>query len=100
MYRQIQTCKSICFVPFSVSPTPQVEWVKIGHQLPANAKVESHGKLLVVPRVEQDDSGKYMCKAKNRLGEVFHYFTVTVEGNYIVPSGCSAEVHLTIIDKT
>ncbi|KAM7402589.1 hypothetical protein PAMP_017813 [Pampus punctatissimus] len=60
-------------------PTPQVEWVKMGHHLPIKAKIESHGKLLIVPRVEQEDGGKYMCKAKNALGEVMHYFTVTVE---------------------
>uniref|UniRef100_A0A8D0D4A7 Neural cell adhesion molecule L1 n=1 Tax=Sander lucioperca TaxID=283035 RepID=A0A8D0D4A7_SANLU len=65
-------------------PTPQVEWVKIGHQLPIKAKVENHGKLLLVPRVEQEDSGKYMCKAKNGLGEAVHYFTLKVEGNYSV----------------
>nr|XP_019942553.1 PREDICTED: neural cell adhesion molecule L1-like protein isoform X7 [Paralichthys olivaceus] len=60
-------------------PTPQVEWVKIGHQLPVRAKLENHGKLLIVPTVEQEDSGKYMCKAKNPLGETIHYFTVRVE---------------------
>ncbi|XP_077386047.1 neural cell adhesion molecule L1-like protein isoform X4 [Festucalex cinctus] len=60
-------------------PTPEVEWVKMGHKLPAKAKLESHGKLLIVPSIEQEDSGKYMCKAKNILGEVVHYFTVTVE---------------------
>lgn len=60
-------------------PTPQVEWVKMGRQLPVKATLESHGKLLIVPRVDQEDSGKYMCKAKNPLGEAVHYFTVTVE---------------------
>lgn len=65
---------------FSLSPTPQVEWIKIGYKLPMRAKLESHGKLLIVPSIEQEDSGKYMCKAKNKLGEVVHYFTVTVEG--------------------
>ncbi|XP_026163779.1 neural cell adhesion molecule L1-like protein isoform X1 [Mastacembelus armatus] len=60
-------------------PTPKVDWVKMGHQLPARAKLENHGKLLIVPRVEREDSGKYMCKAKNTLGEAIHYFTVTVE---------------------
>ncbi|XP_067360889.1 neural cell adhesion molecule L1-like protein isoform X13 [Channa argus] len=60
-------------------PTPQVDWVKIGHQLPVKAILENHGKQLIVPRVEQEDSGKYMCKAKNPLGEAVHYFTVTVE---------------------
>lgn len=65
----------------SISPTPQVEWVKMGHQLPSKAKLENHGKLLIVPRVELEDGGKYMCKAKNTLGEAVHYFPVTVEGN-------------------
>ncbi|KAM9859991.1 neural cell adhesion molecule L1-like protein [Aulostomus maculatus] len=60
-------------------PTPQVEWVKMGHQLPMKAQLESYGKLLIVPSVEQEDSGKYMCKAKNRVGEAVSYFVVTVE---------------------
>ncbi|XP_051932014.1 neural cell adhesion molecule L1-like protein isoform X2 [Hippocampus zosterae] len=60
-------------------PTPQVEWIKIGYKLPTRAKLESHGKLLIVPSIEQEDSGKYRCKAKNKHGEVVHYFTVTVE---------------------
>ncbi|XP_028262343.1 neural cell adhesion molecule L1-like protein isoform X1 [Parambassis ranga] len=60
-------------------PTPQVDWVKIGHKLPSKAKLENHGKLLIIPRAEQEDSGKYMCKAKNTLGEAAHFFTVTVE---------------------
>ncbi|XP_068171531.1 neural cell adhesion molecule L1-like protein isoform X2 [Antennarius striatus] len=60
-------------------PTPLVEWVKMGHQLPVKAKLENHGKLLIIPRVEQEDGGKYMCKAKNMLGETSHYFIVTVE---------------------
>lgn len=41
---------------------------------------ENHGKLLIVPKVNQDDSGKYMCKAKNGIGEAVHYFIVRVEG--------------------
>ncbi|XP_022600685.1 neural cell adhesion molecule L1-like protein isoform X4 [Seriola dumerili] len=60
-------------------PTPQVEWAKVGDRLPVKAKRENHGKLLIVPSVEQEDSGKYMCKAKNALGEAVHYFIVTVE---------------------
>uniref|UniRef100_A0A674P358 Neural cell adhesion molecule L1-like protein n=1 Tax=Takifugu rubripes TaxID=31033 RepID=A0A674P358_TAKRU len=60
-------------------PTPQVEWVKMGQHLPTKAKMESHGKLLIVPDVEQEDGGKYMCKAKNTVGEAVHYFTVIVE---------------------
>lgn len=68
--------------PFPLSPTPKVEWTKMGHRLPAKAKLENHGKLLVVPDVDQEDAGHYMCRVKNVLGEAVHYFTVTVEGNH------------------
>lgn len=57
-----------------------MEWIKIGDQLPVKAKLENHKKLLIVPRADQEDSGRYMCRAKNALGEAVHYFTVTVEG--------------------
>ncbi|XP_026117561.1 neural cell adhesion molecule L1-like protein isoform X7 [Carassius auratus] len=61
-------------------PTPEVEWVKIGsHKLPERAVVESHGKLLTVEMVNEEDEGKYMCRAKNLYGDVMHYFHVTVE---------------------
>lgn len=73
--------KFITSLPIFVSsPTPQVEWIKIAHRLPENAQVENYGKLLLVSKVKQEDSGKYMCKAKNGFGEAVHYFTVTVEG--------------------
>ncbi|KAM9758937.1 neural cell adhesion molecule L1-like protein isoform 3-T5 [Menidia menidia] len=60
-------------------PTPLVEWTKIGHHLPEKAAKENHGKLLNIPRADQGDSGKYMCKAKNTLGQAVHSFIVTVE---------------------
>ena len=64
------------------SPTPKVEWVKMGHKLPDKATVENHGKLLSIPVVDDEDSGKYRCKAKNTYGEVNHFFDVTVEGKF------------------
>ncbi|XP_056606250.1 neural cell adhesion molecule L1-like protein isoform X3 [Triplophysa dalaica] len=60
-------------------PTPKVEWVRMGHKLPEKAVVESHGKLLTKEMVNEEDEGKYMCKAKNLHGEAVHYFHVTVE---------------------
>ncbi|XP_052456038.1 neural cell adhesion molecule L1-like protein isoform X4 [Carassius gibelio] len=61
-------------------PTPKVEWVKKGfHKLPERAVVESHGKLLTIEMVNEEDEGTYMCEAKNPHGEVVHYFHVSVE---------------------
>lgn len=66
--------------PFS--PTPKIEWVRMGHRLPDRATIENHGKLLSIDRVNEDDSGKYMCKARNILGEANHSFDVSVEGKW------------------
>uniref|UniRef100_A0A8B9HER9 Cell adhesion molecule L1-like b n=1 Tax=Astyanax mexicanus TaxID=7994 RepID=A0A8B9HER9_ASTMX len=60
-------------------PTPQMEWVKLGQKLPERAVVENHGKLLTIENVNEEDEGKYMCKAINAHGEAVHYFHVTVE---------------------
>ncbi|XP_051996637.1 neural cell adhesion molecule L1-like protein isoform X3 [Xyrauchen texanus] len=60
-------------------PTPKVVWLKMGQKLPERTIVESHGKLLTIEMVNEEDEGKYMCKAKNPYGEVVHYFHVTVE---------------------
>uniref|UniRef100_A0A671SJQ1 Neural cell adhesion molecule L1-like protein n=1 Tax=Sinocyclocheilus anshuiensis TaxID=1608454 RepID=A0A671SJQ1_9TELE len=74
-------------------PTPKVEWVKIGfHELPERAVVESHGKLLTIEMVNEEDEGKYMCRAKNPLGEVEH----SVVHNCIL-SYCTFTNHLTHI---
>ncbi|XP_030634254.1 neural cell adhesion molecule L1-like protein [Chanos chanos] len=60
-------------------PTPKIEWTKVGYALPDRAAVENHGKLLIIEDVNEEDEGKYMCKAKNALGDAVHYFVVTVE---------------------
>ncbi|XP_066519183.1 neural cell adhesion molecule L1-like protein isoform X2 [Hoplias malabaricus] len=60
-------------------PTPKIEWTKLGQKLPDRAVVENHGKLLTIEDVNEEDEGRYMCKAKNPHGEAVHYFHVTVE---------------------
>jgi len=66
------------------SPTPTVEWMKMGEQLPSRAKKVNFGKLLSVAHVSEEDVGKYMCKARNTHGEVVHYFDVIVEGTMLL----------------
>ncbi|KAL0978653.1 hypothetical protein UPYG_G00173500 [Umbra pygmaea] len=60
-------------------PTPMYEWVKMGQKLSDKITIENNGKLLTIDSVNEDDSGKYMCKAKNIHGETVHYFDVSVE---------------------
>lgn len=72
---------NIFLVAFSSSsPTPMVEWIKIGEELPDKAVLKNFGKHLTIEEVKEDDEGKYMCKALNAHGEAVHYFHVAVEG--------------------
>uniref|UniRef100_A0A8C7DSV9 Neural cell adhesion molecule L1-like protein n=1 Tax=Oncorhynchus kisutch TaxID=8019 RepID=A0A8C7DSV9_ONCKI len=60
-------------------PTPMIEWLRIDHRLPDRVTIENHGKLLSIDQVDEDDKGKYMCKATNIHGMAVHYFDVSVE---------------------
>uniref|UniRef100_A0A8B9KU46 protein-tyrosine-phosphatase n=1 Tax=Astyanax mexicanus TaxID=7994 RepID=A0A8B9KU46_ASTMX len=63
----------------NVFPTPAIEWSKPGEKLPKRSNIKNYGKLLTISKVSEEDSGKYMCKASNGLGEALHYFHVHVE---------------------
>ncbi|XP_050953137.1 cell adhesion molecule L1-like a isoform X13 [Labeo rohita] len=60
-------------------PTPEVEWIKMWDNLPKRTQIKNYGKLLTIPNITNQDEGKYMCKAKNDLGEAVHHFQVVVE---------------------
>lgn len=62
------------------SPTPTVQWIKMGVKLPSRAKLSNFGKLLTITSVDETDEGKYMCKAHNSAGYEVHYVDVIVEG--------------------
>ena len=88
------------FIYYPTSPTPIIKWEKLGHKLPDKARVEHHGKLLVVPSVDEGDNGKYKCKASNSHGDVHHFFTVTVEGKrapWTAPSRVATVERRTVI---
>ncbi|XP_051518827.1 cell adhesion molecule L1-like a isoform X1 [Myxocyprinus asiaticus] len=60
-------------------PTPIIEWKKMTDSLPKRANIVKYGKLLIIPDVTEQDEGKYMCMAKNSLGEDVHHFHVVIE---------------------
>ncbi|KAG2462715.1 neural cell adhesion molecule L1-like protein [Polypterus senegalus] len=61
-------------------PTPEIEWTKVNGDLPqGRTKKENFGKLLIISKVTEKDDGKYKCTAANDLGNVEHYFYLTVE---------------------
>ncbi|XP_053785859.1 neural cell adhesion molecule L1-like protein isoform X1 [Desmodus rotundus] len=61
-------------------PTPQIEWKKMGGDLPKGRETkENYGKMLKIEKVSDEDRGRYRCTATNSLGSATHDFHVTVE---------------------
>lgn len=61
-------------------PTPQVDWKKIGGDLPKGRETkENYGKTLKIEKVSYQDKGNYRCRASNFLGSATHDFHVIVE---------------------
>lgn len=66
-------------------PTPQVDWNKMGGDLPKGRETkENYGKTLKIENVSSQDKGNYRCTASNFLGSATHDFQVTVEGTFPV----------------
>ncbi|XP_057363255.1 neural cell adhesion molecule L1-like protein isoform X5 [Manis pentadactyla] len=61
-------------------PTPQVEWNKMGGDLPKGTETKENSvKTLKIENVSYQDKGNYRCTASNFLGAATHDFHVTVE---------------------
>ncbi|XP_036905424.1 neural cell adhesion molecule L1-like protein isoform X1 [Sturnira hondurensis] len=61
-------------------PTPQIEWKKVGGDLPKGRETkDNYGKMLKIEKVSDEDRGRYRCTATNFLGSDTHDFHVTVE---------------------
>lgn len=64
-------------------PTPQVEWNKMGGDLPKGTETKENSvKTLKIENVSYQDKGNYRCTASNFLGAATHDFHVTVEGTF------------------
>ena len=62
------------------NPQPQVTWLKHNSSLPAEKRfVPSRGSLMITD-VTSQDGGRYMCVARNILGEKTSSAILTVQG--------------------
>ncbi|XP_053212874.1 contactin-like [Panonychus citri] len=46
-------------------PVPSYNWSRVGDQLPKDASLTGHNRLLIIPKVKVEDSGEYRCTAKS-----------------------------------
>ena len=70
------------------SPDPRIEWLKDGQLISDPAKrLDGRGSILDLSFLSASDSGSYICRASNLLGQVDIGFTLEVSGKTYVQSG-------------
>lgn len=66
------------------TPEPSIKWYKEGKQLTQSADFEityRNGRVqLTIPEVFEEDSGKYVCQAQNKGGQVQSTAELIVKG--------------------
>lgn len=73
-------------VRVSGKPAPKITWYKHGKELISSSRYEIVQKenfvKLIIPKAQRDDTGKYVCVAKNDGGQVQSSAVLTVTGQF------------------
>ncbi|XP_060628767.2 obscurin-like protein 1 isoform X2 [Anolis sagrei] len=72
-------------------PRPSIVWEKDGSELELSGRIfvmaDEDAYSLLVSQANPTDSGRYMCKAKNSVGETYAAVTLKVEATELQPKG-------------
>lgn len=68
-----------CF--FSGNPAPQVQWSRVGKQMPASRTLWSKdsGTLLEIRNLQESDEGEYKCQGINSQGTEEHVMNIDIQ---------------------
>ncbi|KAG7210747.1 hypothetical protein KM043_012244 [Ampulex compressa] len=68
-------------------PVPSYNWTRRGGVLPRRSYTMSYNRVLIIPRVQVDDQGEYVCRVHNdRLSiENSVMLTIQAEPNFTIP---------------
>lgn len=68
------------------SPVPSYNWTRRGAPLPKNSYLTSFNRVLIIPHVEVDDQGEYICRAYNDRASIANSVILDIQGNFVVKS--------------
>ncbi|XP_045481618.1 contactin isoform X1 [Harmonia axyridis] len=68
-------------------PVPSYNWTRKGAPLPKNSYSTSYNRVLVIPHVEVDDQGEYICRAYNDRASISNsvILDIQAEPNFTIP---------------
>lgn len=65
---------------FYFSPVPSYNWTRKGAPLPRSAKGLSFSRVLIIPNVQVEDQGEYICRAYNGRSSIEHGVQLSIQG--------------------
>ncbi|XP_066997548.2 contactin [Anabrus simplex] len=68
-------------------PVPSYNWTRRGANLPRGAMTLSFNRVLILPRVQVEDQGEYVCRAHNDRAAIEHsvILAIQAEPNFTIP---------------
>lgn len=65
------------------SPVPSYNWTRKGYPLPKGSSLSSYNRVLIIPEVQVEDQGEYVCHVFNDRDSKQKSVSLTIQGDYI-----------------
>lgn len=68
-------------------PVPSYNWTRRGAGLPKGAISANYNRVLIIPKVQVEDQGEYVCRATNEKSAIEHSVVLNIqaEPNFTIP---------------
>ncbi|XP_012252358.2 contactin [Athalia rosae] len=68
-------------------PVPSYNWTRRGAELPRSAVSTNYNRVLIIPRVQVEDQGEYVCRAHNNRASIENSVRLTIQAapNFTIP---------------
>lgn len=63
-----------------LSPVPSYNWTRRGANLPRQAVLASYNRVLLIPNVQVEDQGEYVCRATNDRASIENSVILSIQG--------------------
>lgn len=68
-------------------PVPNYNWTRVNANLPRGAYMTNYNRVLIIPSVQVEDQGEYVCRASNDRAAITNSVIISIqaEPNFTVP---------------
>lgn len=63
---------------------PSYNWTRRGAGLPKSVILANYNRVLLIPKVQVEDQGEYVCRATNDKAAIEHSVVLNIQGRRMV----------------